>query len=296
MSCRTWYDAISMKRNVFTFALVAVISLLPTAVRAQCPDPVERILTFPADRANDVPVNVVLHVDFPVTQVPEGQPTWRVLDSHAAEVEGTEGWDNLSATFTPVRDLDPRTPYYVRVSVAATGQFLNFEFNTGTERDNSSPSFSGLSDLSWSHQTGDSLLSNCSISSGDGIIYSLSFSEGSDDGPREGLCYEVYQTSGPGISGSTLVARVRYPGDELNLMLPAGEGEGDICFRVQARDLLGRVDGNGREQCVEAVLGAVFDDACSVSGAAPRPGAATTSVLFWLLLGILIWRRARQHN
>lgn len=291
---RSWYDECSMKRIAFAFSWASIIWLLPIAAGAQCPDPVERILTFPADRANEVPVNVVLHADFPASQEPGGRPTWRVLDSHSREVDGVEGWDDLSATFTPATELEPRSPYYVRVSVAATGQYLNFEFNTGDDRDRSGPSFGGLSDLDWSHQTDEWLFDNCHISSGEGIVFNLTFPEASDDGPREELCYMVYQTSGPGVSGSTLRARVRYPDDDLTLMLPAGDGEGDICFRVEARDLIGRVDGNRREQCVEAVVGAIFDDACSVAGAAPRATGPTVPLLVLLFLGVVLRRRTRR--
>jgi hypothetical protein len=283
-----------MHRHTFSLALALALPLFAaTEALAQCPDPVDRITTFPVDGSNDVPVNAVLHAEFPGTQNPGGRPTWIVLDSFSREVEGTEGWDDLTATFTPASDLEPRSPYYARVSVAATGQFLNFEFNTGDDRDVAAPAYEGISGLSWAHRDDDWLYENCSMWPGESILYTLDLPGATDDASTDHLCYHVYQTSGPGISGPTLRARVADPGGELTVLQPVDQGEGEICFRVEVRDLLDRWDGNRREQCVEVILGGIFQNACSTSGAAPR---STGRAAIGLALLVLVAAASRRRG
>lgn len=282
-----------MKHLAPLLAVAVTAWLVPAfTARAQCPDPADRVLTFPDDRASNVPVNATLFVEFPSTQAPGGRPTWLVLDSRGNAVEGSEDWDGLTTSFNPTSDLEPRRPYYARVSVAATGQYRNFEFNTGSGRDERAPSFSGLSGLSWEHRTEDWLFESCRISR-EGIIHHLEFSEASDDSGREHLCYHIYQTSGGGISSPTLVARTPYIDGGFNLLLPPEQGEGHVCFRVEVRDLSGRFDGNSREHCVDAIVGAVFEDACRVGGAAPRDHAGLSWASLALVCLAIAWRRLR---
>jgi MYXO-CTERM domain-containing protein len=274
-----------------------ILWVVPTlGAWAQCPDPVDRIITFPADGTNNVPINAVLHAEFPSTQSPASPPTWRILDSEGRDVAGDEDGDGLTSTFTPEGGLEPRSAYYARVSVAATGQFLNFAFNTGAGSDRSAPTFSGLSDLSWEYRDENWLLEECSIWRGDAIIYRLEFREASDDVSAEHLCYHVYQTSGPGITNPVLIARLRYPGDDLRLLIPADTGEGELCFRVEVRDITGRFDGNRRELCTEAVVGALFQDACSVSGAGAGAPRMPFLAFFLAALTLVALRRRRGRG
>lgn len=287
-----------MDRNTTMTSIMVVASLLliPAGfAHAQCPDPDSEVLTFPNDGATKVPRNVVLRAEFPSTRDPRGEPYWLVLDDRGGRVEGESGWDGGTSTFTPSSELDARRTYTARVTAQATGDWWQFSFLTGTGADLETPSFGGLSGLSVRMESEDWLLSNCRLARGDGFLFTLEVPRPSDDGADDELCYYVYQTAGPGAESEHPVAWYRPDGDdEITLVRSVEDGEGEFCFRVEVRDLAGRLDGNSRERCVEVVAGAIFADACSVTGPSAGPEGARASLALLLLAGLVLSRRLRR--
>lgn len=264
--------------------------MVPVEASAQCPDPVDQVLSFPQDGSVGVPRNVILRSEYPATRDPQGAPHWRVLDSRGNRIDGESSWDGETSTFTPTDSLEPRVTYTVRVTAQATGEYADFSFVSGEESDESSPRFSGLSGLGWEERTEEDLLENCRIARGDAFFFTLDVPTPRDDQALEGLCYYVYRTDGE----DRLVGRLAVDDVDgsIHLMQPFEEGEGNFCFRVEVRDLAGRFDGNSRERCVEAVAGAAFADACSVASGR-RSGDPVLVIAFVGLLCLAIRRATR---
>jgi len=262
---------------------------------AQCPDAVDQVLVFPGDGESGVPRNVVLRAEFPETRDPQGAPVWTVLDSTGGTIEGDADWDGFSSTFTPESQLDERTYYSARVTAQATGTFWDFDFTTGASTDNAAPSFRGVTGISFATRLQDWLLPECSLARGDGFVFTLDLADASDDVTSDDdLSLYVFQTAGPGSGGDDPVARMRL-GDASRVSLFRGidDGEGEFCFRAEVRDLVGRFDGNSREECVDAVAGAVFDDVCSTAGASPGRGVpASIPAILAVCAALLIRRRS----
>ena len=270
---------------------VVVCVLAPSLAQAQCPDPVERILTFPSDGAQAVPINAVPRVEYPRTQMPGGRPSWIVFFGAGSRLEGQATWDDGTTAFHPAAPLAPRTAYYARVTDESSGTFVEFTFATGTGEDRTPPSFDGIRSLSWRHVASETLLSECSLWRGDSFVLTLSLPLATDDGDGDGLCYYVSQTEGPGLDREQVVARVRRAAPDLSLLLSEEEGEGRVCYRASVRDLAGHLVSSRREACVDPIVNQVFYDACSV--VAPHPSGPSASVAVLGALAALLALRRR---
>lgn len=261
------------------------------AAHAQCPDPVDEILLFPQLQTSGVPVNVELRAEFPSTRDPHGVPRWRVLDDRGNEVDGEATWDGSTSTFVPADELGHRRTYTARVTVQSTGEFWQASFATSSETDGRAPRFDGASSVSWSQRSESWLLENCRLARGDGFLFTIDVPTATDDSTdQDDQCLYIYQTAGPGADDDTPIARVRAnDSGQVTLLRAVEEGEGEFCFRVEARDLAGRFDGNRREVCVDAIAGAIYGDICSTAGLRPRVGRlellfAVFSVVAWLVI------------
>lgn len=278
------------------FCFFLSVLIFSAAAQGQCPDVVDQVLTFPLDGSNSIPTNVVLRAEFPESQDPHGEPYWYVI-SNGVRVNGVSNWDGSTSTFTPHGGLDERTAYTARVTAQATGDFWSFTFATGSTTDTVAPSFSGITEIEWAEIPEDWLLSNCRLAQGNGFVFKLMLGGITDEGTGSDPCFYVYQTKGPNITEETLVARMRPIEGNRHIvyMEPVEDGEGEFCFRVNARDLGGNFDGNSRVECVEAVHGAIFADACSIANSNNSNHTEHGNLIFGLLLigAFCVMRRFR---
>jgi len=273
----------------FIAGLILTLSAQPSW--GQCPETVDELLTFPDSGDAGVPTNVVPRVELPMAMSMLDVLDWSVSDDDGQDVEGEVYWDGLTTTFTPDHELEPRTQYSCSV-IIGYDSYANFSFTTGDGTDDRRPRFQGVTSIEWEYRTADWLQSNCSLYRGGGHLFTLNLAEVNDETDHHDLCYHVYRSAGPDLTGPRLEARTRAD-DTIRVFVPEGAGDGHYCFHVEVEDLAGRFDTNSSEVCMDVIANALFGNICSVTAPAPRSSPGGLLLAACLVLGIVLrrWRR-----
>jgi MYXO-CTERM domain-containing protein len=285
---------VGLKRTLTSLIGGAVLLAAARPASGQCPVSADQVLTFPDSGENDVPTNVVVRVELPVAAPISDEVVWSVTDEEGAAVDGTIYWDGLTTSFTPDDELEPGTTYSCTVT-RGWDRIGSFYFITGDGMDDSRPSFQGVVSIDWEYRTAEWLRGNCSSYRGGGHLFELTLAEVADETHDSELCYHIYRSAGPDLSGPRLEARTRIDGDGVRVFVPEGAGDGRHCFHVEVQDLAGRFDTNVEEVCADVIAGALFGNICSV--AAPAPGPSRGGLWLMACLGlVLVVRRLRRHE
>lgn len=285
-------------KPLFTALLSAIVLCASPTAKAQCPESLEHVLTFPFDGDTDVPTNVVPRLELPVGEVSGVDPVWTVTNENRDEVAGDTYWDGLTATFTPTVPLEPRETYSVDISLY-TGiyggeTYQSFSFTTGDGPDDRRPRFDGVESISWEYKTAEWLQSSCNLYRGGGHLFTLTLGEVTDETADDELLYHIYRSAGPDLNGPRLEARMRRVDDNLLLFVPEGAGDGEFCFHAEVQDLTGRFDTNSKEVCLEVIANALFGNICSVTAPVPRSSAG--GLLLTVTLGLLVTIRRLKRS
>jgi len=262
------------------------------------PDLVDMI---PPDNATDVPVNATLgaHYEASAEYVNEDVVLVRPDGSEQilpATFDASEGF--LSAA--PPNALDPGVAYVVRwptlrgLNAAAPGLGGSAHFTVGSAVDTAAPSFDGLTAMTWDLER---KRNDCTDTLEERYVFDFDLAPAGDDGGRNGLTLLVFQTAGPKLAGMSVPVSTRAlpaEGTRPEVKLPVDEAAGHVCFAALVQDMTGKTSGGGAaEVCVDTTRPPFFRG-CSVAGGSDGGRGAGAGV--FVLLGALVWRRARRER
>jgi hypothetical protein len=245
---------------LFTAGLTALPGI---ALADSCTSP-DLLETIPADMATGVPTNATFFARYeanaqyqnePVTwdQIHSGQPVFTGMNV-AAQFDSTEGLLQV----TPPAPLTPGDQYVVHwpalrgIDTATLGSTTDLHFTAGDTADTASPSFAGISSVSWDVSRDND---SCTGHIEDRYVFSLGLGAASDDGGRDSLTLLVFETEGPGVeAGSpTPVLVQRIPPEGQGATVTSTVQVGHICFAALVRDLTMKVSTSGAPVCVDTV-------------------------------------------
>jgi hypothetical protein len=286
------------RRRLRGGSLPAVAALVAApALGAPCGKP-DLVAAFPDDGATGVPTNATLSARYAPTAEYLGEPL--ELRHPAGTDEPVEGeWAPATGMLTvvPPEGLAPGDEYTMvwprlrGLGTASLGRGLSATFTVGDGPDEAPPRFDGLLGIDWDV---DRDRDDCTDSLEERFVFDLTAGAASDDFPSRLLTLHVFQTRGPGVSGSqgaepVLVAA--YPGDGRTVRIERSihDGEGEVCFAAFVADLAGRTSGGtDRERCVETVAPPFF---YGCQAAAPSGGAHAGLPLVLGALALTLRRR-----
>jgi hypothetical protein len=288
---------------------VILFAALSLATRASFAAPCGRPdvdYAFPPSDSEDVPTNADLYAHYrsPADYVDEEVLVTGPQGDVPVDVAYDEAESMLRAF--PLIDLVPG-PHVVkwpalRGVATSRGLGLTVEFSVGSEPDEESPRFSGLTSIDWDLSRE---LDECTDTYEDRFWFDLGIGSASDDMDPSLLAVVVFQTRFAGREGSRpeqVAVRPMPKNRSVRVERPA-MGEGKVCFAAITRDLVYNVSGGGdQEVCVETTEPPFFDGcsfAASTTSAnvrfASRKGRGALAGLFALSLAVLARRRGARR-
>ncbi|NRA35466.1 MAG: hypothetical protein HRU17_19225 [Polyangiaceae bacterium] len=289
----------SCRRGALFGVCLAVTT--PASVRAgECGKP-DLLHSAPVDGAV-VPLNASLRayyassaelIDEDVTIQPEGDSEAVAV---AAEFSPNEGILSFEPDFLEEGKAYTLSWPELRGFGTATrgeGRTLNFDVSGALDQD--PPEFVGVSDVVWDLRR---QRDPCTESDQDRYEFLISLSPADDDGGRENLTLQIFQSRGPRIRSPSSLGHLPLPasGDPAIVNLALNDAIGEVCFAAQVLDLRGQTSTSLSQEVCVTTVGPPFFYGCSLSPMALPVGSSLEPLscgFGWLIaLGFRRRRRA----
>ena len=272
---------ISWRRGALLGVAVAVTT--PASVwAAECGKP-DLLHSAPVD-GSVVPPNAILRayyassaelIDEEVTIQPEG-------DSEAVAVAVDFSRNEGILSFEP-DFLEEGKAYTLSwpelrgFGTATRGDGRTLTFDVGAALDESAPEFAGVTAIEWDLRR---QRDPCTESDQDRYEFLISLSTASDDGGRENLTLQIFQSKGPRLSSPQSLGHlpVPAPGDPAIVNLALDDAIGEVCFAAQVLDLLGQTSTSLSQEVCVTTVGPPFFYGCSLSPTAQSASSSTAAL------------------
>ncbi len=266
----------------FPRVLVAAATLLARGARADSCGTADLLDAYPPDGAKSVPTNAVLTAHYAPNAQYDGETvTLKHGDAPKENVDAVFDETQGLLSVTPVVPLVAGDTYEIAwpglrgIDTASRGKGETVTLTASAVVDRAAPIFDGLRSITWDVRRERD---DCTGSLEDRFAFDLTPGQATDDAGTESLELVVFQTKGPRVDATGAREQIQispFPaaGKSVEVDLPIGDAEGNVCFAALVRDLVGNVSSADREVCT-ATTAPPFFYGCSVS----RPGTAHASL------------------
>lgn len=269
------------------------LSWSPGASAAPCGRP-DVDLTFPPDRAQNVPTNAAFAAHYAAPALYSDEPVV-VTDADGNAVAVTTAFDEADALLRATPDqplasgqLQIEWPKLRGVGSGGLGRGSTVNVSVGAAADAAPPTFAGLTDVDWDlSRERDPCLDKLE----DRFVFTLKVGAASDDFDTSLLSLLIFATRDPTTHTEPIQLAVRaFPeSGSVEVRRPATKA-GDTCFAALAQDLLGNLSGGGeRVVCIKTRKPPFFEGCALATPGAPTAASGPAFVLG--LLGLWLLRR-----